>query len=165
RKDGELVRRSAGRGALLTGLTAVAVPTCCASAGPAVISAAASGNAMRFPIMTRPRRERLVNDRQLSADHGGDDGLDQLHGAAVELRDRRKHTDNQNETCAQKANDNDLQVCPAIGAIDRMIHGCLRFWAPRILDLSKARFRPPACHRRHKRALCAKWLRDRRFWP
>src|SRR5262249_17555995 len=99
RKDGELVRRSAGRGALLTGLTAVAVPTCCASAGPAVISAAASGNAMRFPIMTRPRRERLVNDRQLSADHGGAAGLDQWRGAEVELPDMRKHTDNQNETC------------------------------------------------------------------
>ena len=37
----------------LTGLTAVAVPTCCASAGPAAISVAASGNAMSFRVMTR----------------------------------------------------------------------------------------------------------------
>ena len=37
----------------LTGLTAVAVPTCCASAGPAAISVAATGNAMSFRVMTR----------------------------------------------------------------------------------------------------------------
>ena len=37
----------------LTGFTALAVPTCCASAGPAAISVAASGNAMSFRVMTR----------------------------------------------------------------------------------------------------------------
>ena len=36
----------------LTGLTAVAVPTSCAAAGEAAMSAAASGNARKFPRMT-----------------------------------------------------------------------------------------------------------------
>ena len=124
----------------LTGLTAVAVPTCCATAGLAATKAAAtkaaapkaaatkvaaSGNAIDFAVMTR--RRSLANDRQLSADHVDAAGLDQRRSAEVELPDMRKHTDDQNKTCAQKADNHDLQVRLAISAINRVIHGCLRF--------------------------------------
>src|ERR1700720_468486 len=78
----------------LTGLTAVAVPTCCASAGPAAINTAASGTMMNFRLMTRRRHECLANDRQLSDDYVGAAGLNQRRGA--ELPDMRKRTNNQN---------------------------------------------------------------------
>src|SRR6516162_9731749 len=93
----------------LTGLTAVAVPTCCASAGPAAISAAASGAMMNLTLMTHSLEclasKRSANDRQLPADHVGAAGLNQWRGAEIELPDMRKHTDNQDKTCAQKADD------------------------------------------------------------
>src|SRR5262249_11384976 len=137
------LRRSRGRRVdafvvlSLTGLTAVAVPTCCAMAGPAATKAAAtkasatkaaaSGSAIDSAVMAR--RRSLANDRQLSADPVDAAGLDQRRGAEVELPDMRKHADDQNKTCAQKADDHDLQVRLTISAIDRMIHGCLRFLA------------------------------------
>src|SRR5690242_6410463 len=110
----------------LTGLTAVAVPTCCASAGPAVSSAAKSGNAMRFAVMTRCLNGCSVHDRHLPADHGGAAGLDQRCGAKIELSDPRINGNNQNKTRAQETDDHDLQMGLAIGAIDRMIHSRLR---------------------------------------
>src|SRR3974390_3707554 len=110
----------------LTGLTAVAVPTCCASAGPVAIRAAASGTMMNFLLMTRGH-ECLANDRQLSANHVGAAGLNQWRGAQIEMPDMRKYTDDQNKTCAQQADDYDLQVGLTISAIDPMIHSRLRF--------------------------------------
>src|ERR1700751_134086 len=80
----------------LTGLTAVAVPTCCASAGAPAINAAASGAMMNLLPMTH--LERLTNDRQLSADQVGAAGLDQRRGAEIELADMREHGDDQNKT-------------------------------------------------------------------
>src|ERR1051325_4452777 len=72
----------------LTGLTAVAVPTCWARAGAAASSTAANGNAMNFPVMTRPVSACSANDRHLPADYGGG-GLKQRRGAEIELADMR----------------------------------------------------------------------------
>src|SRR5690349_2798787 len=110
----------------LTGLTAVAVPTCWASAGAATSSAAVNGNTMNFPVMTRPVSACSANDRHLAADHRGGGGLKQRRCAEIELADMGVDRDSQDETGAHQSEDHDLHVGPAISAIDRMIHSRLR---------------------------------------
>ena len=52
----------------------------------------------------------------------------QWRGAQIDLSNVRVHANNQNKTCAQKPDDNDLQVRITVSAIQGMIHGRLRFF-------------------------------------
>src|SRR5208282_5163950 len=71
------------------------------------------------------KSEGLSDRRSLTAQRRRLAGFDQRRGAEIDVADVGEYADNRHHGRAEKANDYDLQVGRAVGAIHRMVHGIL----------------------------------------
>jgi len=80
-----------------------------------------------LPIALNDVMEMSIELEATDLYHCGAARADQWRSTQVDLSNMRVHANNQNKTCAQKTDDNDLQVRIAVSAVQRMIHSRLRF--------------------------------------